>query len=645
MGLKKYFIRNKLGASIEAEEIFLDAEAARSIETKGKMERPIRRRNFIAFYCFIVTCLLIIFARAGYLQAIKGGYYHDLAQGNKLRIYPIVAPRGIIYDARQNPLVYNTPSFDIIVDISDFLANDVTLQKEIIEKINNTLNKPSVSNPFEELLRQIREARGGASQLIWAKNIDRDAALILESFINECPGVRLEKNIRREYIESPYFAHILGYTGQVNMSDLEKHRDYFLNDQIGKTNLEFEYETTLRGTYGKKQVEVNSVGRKQNILASYPAVPGNSLVLFLDKDLQIKLHQSLTAMLDKLKLKKAVGVVMDPRNGGILALVSLPSLDNNLFAKGISQDELQKIEKDINRPFLNRAIAGQYPSGSIIKPLIAAAALEENVIKPYQQINCTGMINIVNKYDPNIVYSFPDWKAHGLTDIIKAIAESCDVYFYTVGGGYGEITGLGINRIKQYLQYFGLGSLTGVDLPNEMAGLIPDAEWKKKNKSGEEWSLGDTYHTAIGQGDVLVTPMQMTSAISSVANGGTLFQAQLVDKIVDSDSRVVNDISPVVLKNNFVNADNLKIVRKGMREAVVSGSARLLSTLPVEAAGKTGTAQFGDGQMHAWFVGFAPYDDPQLVITILIEGGGEGSAAAVPVAKEVLEWYFNKDNL
>lgn len=645
MGLKKYFIKNKLGSAIEAEEIFLDAEAARSIEVKGKMERPIGRRNFILFYCFIMVCLLIILARAGYLQAVKGGYYHNLAQGNKLRIYPIVAPRGIIYDARQNPLVYNAPSFDIIIDISDFLDNDIMFQKEILEKISDSLNDLSESNKLDGLMWQIQEARDNVSQLILAKNIDRDAALTLESFVNEYPGVRIEKNIRREYIESSYFSHILGYTGQVNASDLEKHQDYFLNDQIGKTNLEFEYESVLRGVYGKKQVEVNSVGKKQDILAAYPSVPGNSLVLFTDKDLQIKLHQSLTAMLDKLKLKKAVGVVMDPRNGGVLALVSLPSLDNNLFAKVISGDELQKIEKDVNKPFLNRAISGQYPSGSIIKPLIAAAVLEENIIKPYQQINCTGVINIVNKYNPNIVYSFPDWKTHGLTDIIKAIAESCDVYFYTVGGGYGEITGLGIDRIKQYLQYFGLGNLTGIDLLNESVGLVPDAEWKKKNKSGEEWSLGDTYHAAIGQGDILVTPIQMVSAISSIANGGTLFQAQLVDKIVDSDNKVVNDIPPVVLRNNFINADNLNIVREGMREAVVSGSARLLSSLPVKAAGKTGTAQFGDSQMHSWFVGFAPYDNPQLVITILIEGGGEGNAAAVPVAKEVLEWYFNKDNL
>ncbi|MFH1612053.1 MAG: penicillin-binding protein 2 [bacterium] len=647
MSLKKYFIRRRKGESIEAEEIFLDAEAVKSIEDKGKMERPIKRRNFILFYSFIILCFIFLLSRAGYLQVVKGEYYHDLAQGNRLRIYPLSAPRGIIYDNKYNPLVYNAPSFDIVIDILDFEDNDDISKNEILSKISFSLSDNSDNIDYTKkdisvntLKDKIEDNKGKVRQLILVQDISREATLVLESLINEWLGVRIEKNIKRQYIVSPYMTHILGYTGQVDSSDLDNYSEYGLNDQIGKMGIELEYENILRGVTGKRQIEVNSIGKKQNILGILPAVAGQGLLLHIDKDLQIKLYESLDLMLQKLKLQRAVGVIVNPNNGGVLAMVSLPSFDGNLFTGGLSKSSLEVLEMDSNNPFLNRAISGQYPSGSIIKPLIAAAALEENIIKPYQQINCAGVINIVNKYNPEIVYSFPDWKTHGLTDIIKAIAESCNVYFYAVGGGYGNIEGLGIERIKQYLQYFGLGQETNIDLPGEAVGLIPDQAWKKQVKPDEDWGLGDTYHVSIGQGDVLVTPIQMVSAIASLANGGKLYQMQIVDKIINSDGGVMEDVSPKIIHENFISQDNIDVVRKGMREAVISGSARSLSSLTTEVAGKTGTAQFGEDQLHSWFVGFAPYDNPQLSIVILIEGGGEGHTAAVPVAKDVLEWYF-----
>jgi len=336
-------------------------------------------------------------------------------------------------------------------------------------------------------------------------------------------------------------------------------------------------------------------------------------------------------------------LAIDPRNGGILALVSIPSFDNNLFAQGISKKELTDLEKDPNEPFLNRALLGQYPPGSVIKPLIAAAALEEKIISPYQSINCTGAITIFNEYNPEIVYRFPDWKTHGLTNIIKAIAQSCNVFFYTVGGGYNDIEGLGVDRIKKYLEYFGLGEETGIDLPNEEKGLIPDEEWKKMAKQGEEWYLGDTYHLSIGQGDILVTPLQMAMALSSIANGGILYQPQITDKIIDLDGNLVKNISTKIIKKDFINLDNIKVVQEGMRQAVIDGSAVSLSSLSIDVAGKTGTAQFGNkGETHAWFIGYAPYENPEIVIAVLVEAGGEGHKSAVPVAKEILKWYFSK---
>lgn len=661
MKLKKYFIKKRFRENIEAEEIFLDAEAIRSLEEKGKLEQPIKRSNFILFYGLIVGCLLVLFLRAGYLQIVKGDYYYNLAQGNSLRIYYTSAPRGMIYDRFGEQLVYNIPSFDLLIDIADFLDNPLEIQEEILEKVVGVVEARSdlSDTPFTSqrdviqnvrpLSEKIEEARGQTSQLVLFRNIERSSALVLESMVQDWLGVRLEKNAQRQYMLGPYFAHILGYTGQVDQSDLESYEGYSINDKIGKAGLERQYENILRGEPGQEQIEVNSLGKTQRLIAVKSPRPGQGLILSIDKKLQQKLYQSLNEMLDKLseprnKLSRAAAVAVDPKDGSVLALVSLPSFDNNLFAQGISEADLKALDSDPNEPFLNRATAGQYPSGSTIKPLIAAAALEEGIVKSSKYIDCQGGISIANKYNPEIVYYYPDWKVHGPTDIIKAIAESCNVFFYTVSGGYGNIEGLGIERIKKYLQYFGLGQATRIDLPQDKAGLISDEEWKRRKKPGEEWYLGDTYHLSIGQGDILATPLQMALAIASIANGGILYQPQIVDKIIDSEGSfdsVVEDISAKVVREGFINSDIIKLVQKGMRQAVLTGSARALADLPIKAAGKTGTAQFGiAGKTHAWFVGFAPYEDPQIVLTVLVEGGGEGHQAAVPVAKEVLEWYF-----
>jgi len=310
--LKKYFVKYKGKSDIEAEEIFLDAEAIRSIEEKGKLEQPIKNRNFIFFFVLIIICLSCLFLRTSYLQIIKGDYYYDLAQGNRLRVYPISAPRGIIYDRQANPLVYNIPSFDLIVSLSDFFDNSDEKQEEILIRIS-ALTK----NEKEELKSKIEDARGQVSQIVLLKGIERSSALILETLVNDWLGLRLEKNAQREYVDGPYFSHIIGYTGQVSQLDLDRNSNYWLNDQIGKDGLEYFYEELLRGESGQEQIEVDSLGKIQNLLANKPPVPGMGLVLHIDKELQIKLSQSL----EKTK-KKATALAIDPRNGGVLALVS-----------------------------------------------------------------------------------------------------------------------------------------------------------------------------------------------------------------------------------------------------------------------------------------------------------------------------------
>ena len=647
MGLKKYFIKHNFRENVEAEEIFLDSEAERSLEEKGKLERPIKNRNFIFLYILIVAFLAMFFLRAGYLQIIKGEYYSGLSQGNKLRIYTITAPRGIIYDRSNQPLVYNKPSFDLVIDLVDFLENSSSIQDEILGKIIEVAFSDEDEN-IDKLKLKIEEEQKKISQLVLAKNINLEPSLILESLVDNWSGVRLEKNVQRQYLFSKSFAHILGYTGQISPAELKSHPDYSLNAQIGKDGLERQYENTLRGESGQEQIEIDALGRTQNLFASKPPIPGQGLVLFVDGELQKKLYSSLEAMFEKLFLSekgisKAAAVAIDPNNGGVLAMVSFPSFDSNLFAQGISQIELDSLMNKTDLPFLNRTVAGQYPPGSTLKPLIAASVLEEKVIGPYEQINCQGMISIVNQYNPEIVYRYPDWKVHGLTDIVKAIAESCNIYFYTVGGGYEQIKGLGVEKIKKYLQDFGLGQNTRIDLPYEEAGLIPDEKWKI-DYVGEEWYLGDTYHLSIGQGDILTTPLQMAMAIVSIANGGVLYQPRLVDTIIDSEKKLIIKTQTKVVRDDFIQEENIVAVQKGMRQAVLTGSAIALSNLPVKTAGKTGTAQFGtQGKTHAWFVGYAPYDNPHIVLAILVEGGGEGHVAAVPVAKDVLEWYFKEE--
>lgn len=664
MALKKYSVKTDYRENVETEEIFLDAELIRSLEDKGKLEQPIKSRNFILFYILTIAALLILFLRVGYLQVVRGEYYRNLAEGNRIKTYFLPAPRGIIYDRRGEPLVYNIPTFDLRVNLADFLANSTSVQEEILEKISvilsdseDFLDKSDKStgsfglrpqdDKLKEFKQKIDQAKGKTAQVVLVENIEYSAALILESLANDWPSVRLINNIRRQYVlgegKEPVFSHILGYTGQVGLTDLEPYLKYQPDDNIGKAGLELQYEELLRGEAGKEEIEVDALGQTKNFLSLSPSQPGLGLSLFVDRGLQERLYQSLNKILRQTKAKKAAAIALDAQNGAVLALVSLPSFDNNFFAQGISPSDYNDLLEDPNQPFFNRVVAGQYPSGSTIKPLIGSAALQEKVISPNQQINDNqGGLSIVNQYNPQIIYSFPDWKIHGLTDIIKAIAESCNVYFYTVGGGYGEIEGLGISRIKKYLQLFGLGEATNIDLPYEARGLIPDISWKKEIK-GEDWYIGDTYHVSIGQGDIAVTPLQMAAAVASIANGGTLYQPQLVDKVVDEEKNIIKDIQPKSIRQGFISSENLAIIRKGMRQAVVSGSAQALAGLPVQVAGKTGTAQFGSpDKTHAWFTGFAPYDNPEIVLTVLVEGGGEGHAAAVPVARDVFEWWFSQ---
>ncbi len=629
--LEKYSIKSSFKENIEPDEIVLDAEQAKNIEfgespLEKKLEVPINPKIFILFGGLIFFVFAIFFIQSFNLQILKGGKYQLLADKNRTRLALYPAARGIVYDYSGLPLVRNIPSFDATIDINVLPSNPLESDR-LIEKVAQIFSLST-----NDLKKDVISASKSKnfSRILLASNLDHQMIVFLEAEMKKMPGVQVEKNATREYIDNLAFSHLLGYTGKLSPDEKIKYIDYSLMEKIGKNGLEAEYEKILRGSPGYRETEVDTIGREKGTLGIKQPVNGNGLILSIDAGLQKYIYDQLSRLGGK-----GVGIAVNPQNGQVLAMVSTPGFDNNLFAKSISTKEFQKILSDPNRPLLNRAINGEYPPGSTIKPMLAAAGLEERVVTPSTKVNdVSGEIWVGN-------FRFGDWKVHGVTDIIKAIAESCDVYFYTLGGGYGDIKGLGVEKIEKYLKLFGFGQPTNIDLPTERTGLVPSEEWKQAAR-GEKWYIGDTYHLSIGQGDLLVTPIQLVMALSAIANGGTLYQPQIVAKIIDENKNIVQVIQSRVIRSDFISEKNIEVVREGMRQTVVAGSARSLSVLPVAAAGKTGTAQFGNGQMHAWFTAFAPYENPQIAMVVLVEGGGEGSSTAVPIARETLKWYFNK---
>jgi penicillin-binding protein 2 len=461
----------------------------------------------------------------------------------------------------------------------------------------------------------------------------------------------------------------VGYVGPIpeHMVDAYAEQGYDANRHIvGLTGLEYAMESQLRGYDGEKYVEVDVTGREVRVLdESVAPVSGNSLALTVDLDMQSAMENALKRVMHQNGKELGVAIASNPTTGEILGLVSLPSYDNNLFATGISIDDYQALQEQESRPLVNHAIAGAFPPGSVFKPMVASAGLETAVITPDTRLTCGGILWLPNEFAPqdqSLAQPFYCWIQtvgghHGSLNVVSALAQSCDIFFYKLGGGYPDVfQGLSEERVGHYAELFGMGQRTGIDLTGEVAGLIPDRNWKRLNYR-ETWVTGDTYNMAIGQGYVLSTPLQIHNAIAAVANGGTLYRPQLIRAVTDSQGRVVQPFEPDVIRQIPVSDENLAWVRQGMRGAVTWGTARTLVVPGVAVAGKTGTAEFfidrnGDGQpdrdregylpTHAWFTAFAPYQNPEIVVTAFVFGGGEGSAVALPVVQEILTYYFQE---
>lgn len=586
---------------------------------------------FMVVLGLVFLCLTILAGQLVNLQMLNGKSSLVQAEGNRVKERVIRAPRGIIYDSNGIPLVKNVPNYDLSITPSN-LPLDQLAKDEVIRKAAEIAGVQ-----YEEIRSKITVDNEHSPQpILVLKNLDKDKSLLLESKVSDLPGVHLDVNPIREYLDGGLLSQLTGYVGRISAEELEKKEDYLLTDYIGKSGLEKEYETILRGVAGKERVEVNSTGVNEKTLGTVEPIPGQNIKLSIDFDLQKKLTESLQTQMVQAKINNAAAVAINPQNGQILAMVSLPTYDNNLFAQGISEADYSSLLNNPDKPLLSRATSGEYPSGSTIKPFIASGALEEGTITESTTVSSTGGIKIGD-------FSFPDWKSggHGTTNVLKAIAESVNTFFYAIGGGYGGITGLGPDKMKAYLQKFGFDEYTNIDLGGEAKGSIPDPDWKLR-VFNEQWYLGDTYHMAIGQGDILVTPLQLANATAVIANNGTLYQPTLVASVLDGNGNVVENKQAKVIRSDVLKASTIDVVKRGMQQTVTSGSGRIMSTLPKAVAGKTGTAQYGpnESKQHAWFITYGPTENPTIAMSILLEGAGGGDVYAAPVANEVYKWYF-----
>lgn len=593
----------------------------------GFLSLSLSHKKLRLFFFAMAILLSLVLVKSFWLQVVSGDRYFVLAENNRIKTQYSKAHRGIIYDRNGKALVNNLFGFSISIAPSE-LPKDETEKNEILDRVSaiTQIARQEIAGKLEGA-----ESRYFQPVLIRA-GIPYDQAVLLK--IDDLPGVRLDIASWRLYLGGESLSHVLGYIGKISPEEYETFRsEYLLDDNIGKAGLEKQYEKYLRGVHGQKKIEVDALGREKKIISQKEFISGDSLMLSIDAELQEKAY---AVMKDKLPQGKGSVIISDPRDGSILALVDYPSYDNNLFTGGINISEYDKLLNDERKPLFARSVFGEYPSGSTIKPVVAAGALQEGIASKNTTVSSSGGIYVGQ-------WSFPDWKAggHGVTNVTKAIAWSVNTYFYYVGGGYGNFKGLGLDGLVKYFKMFGLDEITGIDLPGERDGFVPTAEWKTE-MTGEPWYIGDTYHLSIGQGDLLVTPLQVNNYTSAIANGGKLYTPHLAKGVIHPDG-MSEDFSPKLIREISVDPENLKTVREGMRETVSYGSARSLDSLPVLVAGKTGTAQWHkDKPNHAWFTGFAPYDNPNFVITILVEEGGEGSSVAVPIAKEIMSWWFTE---
>lgn len=610
-------------------------------------ESPVPRSVYFLLASLIIMAGSILLWRLFSLQIIQGKKNALLASDNRVRTTVITAPRGAIYDRNGVLLARNTAQFDLVAAPSQLPRNKTELNS-MASNLANILgrNKDDIYQQLEKI------QKSDQPEEIMEPNLEREKSLQIEESLRDMPGLSINTSPQREYLDGGMLAHFLGYIGRISAEEWKESPEYRPVDVLGKSGIEKQYESDLRGIPGKEQVEVDATGKPIRFLARVEPVAGKNIILSIDWGLQQQTFKAVKDQVEKSGSKAGSAVALDPSTGEVLAAVNYPSYDANLFAKGISQNDYNNLLNNDAKPLLNRVTSGNYPVGSIIKPMVSAAALQENVISQSTAVVDQGKLEVPNIYNPSIVYTFKGWKPEGLgvVNVVRAIQMSSDIFYYQVGGGYKTFQGLGEKRLLDWYEKFGLGTKTGLDITEESSGYLPSPESKKK-ATKESWYVGDTYNISIGQGDLKATPIQMAVANAAIANGGKLIRPHIV-KGVGVDRNSIELTKPNILKENFISADKLKLVQQGMEMVVSDGTAccNIKNEVPVKVAGKTGTAETSsegfDGKNprtkpHAWFTSYAPANNPRISTVLMIENSGEGSQFAAPATKDVLKWYFN----
>lgn len=593
-----------------------------------------RHKYFVAF---VGVAFFIIFIRLWYLQVIKGSEFRQLSENNCIRILENPADRGMLLDRKRSVLAHNRPSFEV-----SLVPEDLKVNPEVSTTVGEMLNMDQ--EEIENKLQSLKQ-RPPFKPVKIKSDIDWKEVALLEFNRVHLPGLIVDVRPRRTYLYGNLAAHLIGYLGEIDENELKQSKNgpYRMGDMVGKYGVESRWEADLRGVDGGRQIEVDALGREIGPLRSVDPFPGNNLVLTLDLELQKVAEEAFQD-------KSGALVAMDPKTGRILAMVSKPSFDPNLFAKNISPEEWKSLIENPGHPLQNKGIQGQYPPGSVFKIITAIAGLESGVIDPNTQMTCTGSYTYGNR-------DFRCWKegGHGKISLHQAIVESCDIYFYQVG------LKVGVDQIAHYAKEFGLGKTTGIYLPHEKPGIVPTTSWKEKS-SGVQWYSGETLSLAVGQGYLNTTPIQLLSLISAIANGGILYLPQVVERVENIYGSVLKEYPPIEMGRANVSEKTLRIIQDALMGAVNEphGTGLACALKDVKVAGKTGTAQvirmpqnFKNGDMdkmplkfrdHAWFVAYAPVENPRISIAVLVEHGGFGAAAALPIAKKVIEKYFGHES-
>ena len=575
------------------------------------------RLNVLGWLSVLVVAVLI--GRAGYLQIYEGDYYARLAEGNRIRIIPTMAPRGTFFDRNGELLVQNRPGFAV-----SLMPVMTKIDPVVISRLSELLKVP-----MEEINKKI-EAHTGFDPIRIKVDVTPDIVTIIEEQKNNYPGVIIEVQPIRDYMNKEEAAHTYGYVSEINDMELEKKKDegYKSGDIIGKFGLEKIYDKELRGENGGQQVEVDVTGKPVQIIGNKPPTPGDDLYLTIDKNLQTAAEKAVDEQLKLIHANAAAVVCMNPQTGEILAMVSRPAFDPNLFAHGISSKDWNKLNNNPYHPMDNKAITGEYPPGSTFKIITGTAALTEGVVTPSELIMDSGHHWIIPKGNA-------EGEALGLINFQQAMAHSDNVYFYEMGNR------LGIDRLEKYARMFGLGKITGIDLPYESDGLVANRRYKEKNFEDGDWYLSETFDAAIGQGFNLVTPLQAAMVMGEIAADGKRYKPHLVNRIVGPDGKTVREFKPELLGTLDVPAADIQLVQTGLHEVTKYGTAAsIFRGFPIEIAGKTGTAENPHGRDHGWFVAYGPFANPDIVVAVIVEQGGFGSQSAVPIGRKILEAWF-----